>query len=513
MRRARRGDDPADPGSHGGEPWESFPEHARQDNRRGRPAWDDPPTPPPWAGKVEYHDAVVAQLHDPWEDDEPSTRPRQERRRPSTDIELKPPAEVEELRPPEQAGGGFLKKFGGPALWVFADQAVCSLSTFALAILVGRSVGEEAFGAFSIAFLVFTFLVGLSRSTVTDPMVVIYSKEDAAAQNVAVPKAIGLATLLGMAGALPTLLTGLFLGTSSVIGASLISLALVLPGLLQQDAWRFVFFMTGRPRPVAINDTIRTVLMFALVVWLHSNSVINSATMILVWGASAYIASALGAVQARRPAAFRGCLEWLGGHWKLSAQFGADFTISQGSFNGTNVALGPISSLATVGALNASRSLLGPLSMLFGGSTAMVLPAMSARSHRTLIGLAAAVSGLLSAVAAGWVLCLMMIPRSWGVALLDRNWAGAEATIPATGWAVIMVGAAVGPNLALKAREESARLLRITLVQAPLMALLGLSGAWVGGAVGASTGFAIAQSIGAALTWKVFVDVEREAVL
>jgi O-antigen/teichoic acid export membrane protein len=59
--------------------------------------------------------------------------------------------------------------------WGLADQAVCSLTNFALSILVARSVHPEDFGAFTLAFAVYLFVLGLSRALGTDPLAVRFS--------------------------------------------------------------------------------------------------------------------------------------------------------------------------------------------------------------------------------------------------------------------------------------------------------------------------------------------------
>lgn len=403
-----------------------------------------------------------------------------------------------------------MQRFGGRAFWTFVDQAVSSLTSAILAILVGRSVSESAFGAFSIAILVFTFAVGLSRAAVTDPMMVRFSGREELERRDAVAKAVGAATLFGILLALPTAAVGAVAGRDSQLGPVLLSLAVALPGLLQQDAWRFTFFMVGRTRSVAFNDGVRALLMFAMIGWLDRESRVAAPAMILAWGLSAYAAAALGWLQAWTVPAVRGIGAWMVGHRDLSFRLGADFAINQGAYNGTNMAVGPVSSLASVGALNASRTLLGPLSLLFAGSTAMILPILSKRTHRSLVRLATVCGVGLAGMAAVWTVFLILMPEQWGLFLLKDNWAGAFATVPGIGLALVLAGAAVGPNLALKARSQGSRLLRITFVQAPLLVVLGLGGAYWFGAVGASWGFAAAQSVGLILTWITFLRVERE---
>lgn len=405
--------------------------------------------------------------------------------------------------------GGLVARFGGTAAWTFVDQAISSLTTAILSIVIGRSVGPTDFGAFGIAFLVFTLLVGVSRAMITDPMAVLYAGRGRAEQAVATSHATALAAILGAAAGCLTVLVGLAFGHGTVLGGALICLGLGLPGLLQQDAWRYAFFMAGRPAPVAVNDAVRAVLLMALMWGVFARGLQAVPLMILVWALTAYVACGLGVLQARVAPRTRGAWAWFSGHRPLAVRLGADFAINQGAANGANMAVGPVSSLAAVGALNASRTLLGPLMLLFTGTTAVVLPAFSARSRNRLVTPVVGVSGVLAVAALAWTLVLVFLPETWGTWLLKDNWAGARTTILPTGIGAALIAFAVGPNLALKARALGGAVLRVTVVQAPLLVVLGLGGAAVGGAPGAAWGFAAAQAVGLTLTWLAYRGSER----
>lgn len=401
-----------------------------------------------------------------------------------------------------------MKRFAGAAFWTFFDQAVCSLGTAVLSILMGRSVAPREFGAFGIAFLVYTLMVGLSRAVVTDPMIVMYSGRAAPERRDAIGTATALAMGLGFAAGAVTASIGLVFGFDTTLGAALVVLGASLPGLLQQDAWRYAFFMSQDARTVAANDTLRTLVMGGLLAMYLTRDLATVPNFILAWGFSAYVGCFLGVLQSRIAPRTRGSAAWLAGHRDLAMRLGADFGINQGAANGAGMAVGPVSSLAAVGALNASRTLLGPLALLYSGTTAIVLPAMSARALQSLLRLAAWVSLVLSGTAVVWTLFLLVMPQAWGLWLLRDNWAGAHATILPTGLGSALIALAVGPNLGLKARSLGGAVLRVTAVQAPLLVVLGVGGAALGDAVGAAWGFAAAQAVGVTLTWRAFRSAE-----
>lgn len=72
-----------------------------------------------------------------------------------------------------------------------------------------------------------------------------------------------------------------------------------------------------------------------------------------------------------------------------------------------------------------------------------------------------------------------------------------------------MIAGSVGAALALKARSEARALLRVTLIQAPLLLVCGVFGGWLAGAKGAAVGFAAVQTLGCALTWAALLRSER----
>ena len=62
--------------------------------------------------------------------------------------------------------------------WGVADQAVSSLTNFAVSIYVVRTLGAAQFGAFSLAYVTYSFALSASRGLATDPLVVRFSGTD-----------------------------------------------------------------------------------------------------------------------------------------------------------------------------------------------------------------------------------------------------------------------------------------------------------------------------------------------
>ena len=401
----------------------------------------------------------------------------------------------------------------GRAAWTLADQALSSLTNFGLAILVAGSVSAAAFGAFSIALLTFSFVIGVNRATVSDPLMIRFSAAPPGELRDAVRRAAGAALVLGVGAGALCAAAGLAVHRDA--RTALVALGLALPGLLVQDTWRYGFFAAGRPAAATANDLVWTVVQFALVGVLLLTGHGSVLLFTLAWGGAALAAGVVGCLQlGTLPDPSRAARYWRESR-HLSARMGIDFVLNMGAVNLATYLVGAIVGLAGVGGLRAAQTLLGPLQLLFSGLSSFVLPVFSrraaagARIKRT----AATTAAVAGTLATAWVLVLLALPHPLGVALLGDSWDGARRVMLASGVVSISVAVAMGASLGLKALSRPDLLLRVTLVQAPLIVGLGAYGAVTSGTAGAAVGFAIAQAVGAALSWLGFTAAERPGPL
>src|SRR5213078_1807930 len=82
--------------------------------------------------------------------------------------------------------------------WGIADQAVSSLTNFAVTIYVARVLGATQFGAFSLAYVTYAFALNASRGLATDPLMVRFSGTDLPTWRRAVASCTGTATVVGL---------------------------------------------------------------------------------------------------------------------------------------------------------------------------------------------------------------------------------------------------------------------------------------------------------------------------
>ena len=99
--------------------------------------------------------------------------------------------------------------------WGVADQALSSLTNFAVGIYVARSLGTEEFGAFSLAFATYLIVRNASQGLASDPLVVRYSGAEVTSWRSAVAKSTGVATAIGLITGAGCVIVGVLLDGST----------------------------------------------------------------------------------------------------------------------------------------------------------------------------------------------------------------------------------------------------------------------------------------------------------
>ncbi|MGN6680622.1 MAG: hypothetical protein ACTHKL_22915, partial [Streptosporangiaceae bacterium] len=131
---------------------------------------------------------------------------------------------------------GVSRRFG----WGLADQAVSSLTNFAVSLYVAHSLGLVQFGAFSLAYVTYSFILNASRGLATDPLLVRFSGAERTAWRRAVGRCTGTAIAVGLVGGAGMLAVAMLLSGTARI--AFFAMGLTMPGLMLQDSWRYAFF-------------------------------------------------------------------------------------------------------------------------------------------------------------------------------------------------------------------------------------------------------------------------------
>jgi O-antigen/teichoic acid export membrane protein len=399
--------------------------------------------------------------------------------------------------------------------WGLADQAVSSLTNSALSIYIARELGAVAFGAFSLAYVTYSFVLNASRGLGTDPLVVRFSATDVKTWRRAVACSSGTALGVGIVAGVCSLGAAMLL--SGTARLAFLALGLTLPGLMLQDSWRYAFFAAGRGRLAFFNDSIWAFSMVPALIWLRKSGNANVFSFVLTWGAAACLAAAIGPLQARVIPRLSAIRAWVTRHKDLGARYLAENTSNSAANQLRTYGVGLILNLAAVGYVQASSTLMGPFMVVLMGISLVTVPEaarMLRRSTRALrlyciflgIGLAAA--------AMGWGLALMVaLPHGLGEWLLKGLWRPTYPLVmPVT---ISIAGACVvaGASAGLRALGASRRSLRSQIVMSIMYAVFGLAGAEYHGAVGTCEGVALAVWLAAGVWWWQLRNALREASL
>ncbi len=387
--------------------------------------------------------------------------------------------------------------------WVLADQALYSLTNFALTVLVARSVGVREFGAFSAIYLMTMFLVGITMALASEPLTVRFSAQAPGEVRTAAAAATGFSLVAGLL--LSALAVALRPAVDGPIGAALVPFAVVLPGILVQDGWRYAFFAAARPRAAFANDLVWAVTQLVgvgLVVLFHEVTV---SALVLAWGAGGTLAAAVGCVQAGTvPLPSEGA-GWLRAQGDLSFRYMGEFIATSGSTQLTTFFVGAFAGLSQLAVLRAGLVIFGPLAVVFYGLRSSLVPE-AVRLVRVAPGRLWRASKLASAaaatVAAGWGVAALLLPRRIGEALLGETWQLARSVLPAVAISKVAIGLTVGAFIALRGLALARQTFRLRLGVAVLSVGAGAVGGWVSGAQGAAWGLALANVIGAAAWWQ-----------
>jgi O-antigen/teichoic acid export membrane protein len=388
--------------------------------------------------------------------------------------------------------------------WGLADQAMSSLSNAAMSLYIARQLGATQFGAFSVAYVTYSFVLNASRGLATDPLLVRYSHVEHSQWKRAVQCCTGTATLVGVVMGCVALLVGAI--ATGTTRDAFIALGVSLPGLTLQDSWRYSFFALGKGGKAFANDTIWTVSLVAGLLLLRATHHETVFWFVLVWGITGNLAAAIGPLQARLLPRWDGAAEWLAKTRELGVRYLVENTAMSSSGQIRLYAVGFIAGLAAVGYIQEGTLMMGPFSVIFMGISLVTVPE-AARSLRKstrhlrryciLIGIA------LTLAALAWgVVLVVALPRGLGTLLLRKGeWESAYSIVP---WMVLsMMGATAiaGATAGLRALGAAKRSMRTNLISSGTYIVLGVTGAVIHGAHGSVEGTAAATWIGAALYW------------
>ena len=397
--------------------------------------------------------------------------------------------------------------------WGVADQAVSSVTNVAMVLYVAHSVGAAQFGAFSLGYVTYSFVLNASRGLTSDPLMVRFSGADLPTWRRAVANCSGTAAAVGLvAGACVLAVAALLSGT---VRFAFLGLGLTLPVLMLQDSWRFSFFAIGRGGQAFLNDLVWAVALLPALILLRAAHAQNVFWFVFAWGAAAGVAAAAGLLQARVAPKISGSREWLSRHRDLGFRYFAENTSNSFAGQLRTYGLGFIAGLAAVGYVQAASTLMGPVLIVYTGLSMVGIPEAARllrRSPQRLLLFCLLLSGGLAVTAIAWgAVLLAALPRGLGSLLLGSIWRPAYPLVLPYTLAMAGVCTWCGATAGLHALGAARRSLRAMVIASAAGVIGGLAGALDGGALGSVRGLALATWVGTVLWWWQLHAAMRES--
>ncbi len=386
--------------------------------------------------------------------------------------------------------------------WGLADQAVTSLVSFVVGIVVARSLGAVEFGAFSLAWVTYGLVVNISRGLATDPLAVRFSGVPQKLWKTAVASSSGMAIAVGLATGAICVAVGAAIGGRP--GAAFVALGMVLPGLMLQDSWRFAFFASGQGGKAFLSDITWAVALVPLL-YLAKHDGPSVTKFVLAWGAAGIFAALVSGLQARVvPRLFR-ARQWFRDHRDLGLRYLAENVTISGAYQLKMYGLGAFAGIAAVGTVRGAEMMLGPFFIVLSGIGLVAVPEaarMLRRSLRALRTFCLLLGSAQALAALAWGLALiLLLPHAWGHAVLGEVWDAAEPLLLPATLSVMFASFYTGASAGLRALGVARRSLRAQLWASAAYLIGGVGGGILNGALGSAWGAAAATFVGAIVWW------------
>ncbi len=389
--------------------------------------------------------------------------------------------------------------------WGFGDQALSSLTNFALGILIARSVSTDDLGAFGLALVTYWTALGVGRAITSQPLVIRYTGVPHATWREGTAAATGTMILVGIAGGIVSMIVGLLLG--GALGSAFLALGLFLPGLLLQDSWRFAFLAAGRGRSAFANDLVWAVALFPALGLVVSSGRAGILWAMLAWGGAATFAAIVGVAQSRVMPRPHRTVFWLRSQRDLASRYAGEAVTSLGMRQVGSYLLATIGGLVVIGTLRAGDLLLSPLNVVYQGIHLIGVPegvrALTTSAGR-LIRFAVGVSTGLAAIILGWGLLLSLLPGEIGQTVLKDAWAPARSVIVPLTLSLALAGVSTGAVIGLRVLAAAQRSLHVTIVGSIGALVGGVVGVILAGAQGVAWATVIASVFNVGLWWWQF---------
>jgi hypothetical protein len=394
--------------------------------------------------------------------------------------------------------------------WGVADQALSSLTNFALAVTVAHESAPQTFGLFALLFAAYCVVLGVCRAICCEPLTVRFSDTSRGVWRRGASLATGSALLIGLLSSIVCVAAGLCSGPR--YGGMIVVFGLAIPALLLQDTWRFAFSAAGRSRSSFMNDAVYTAVLFPLLLLLVLDHETGVSALVAAWGASALVAASFGIRQARLVPKPGRALTWWRLQSDLAPRYLVEFLALAGECQMVIFGIAIVTNLAGVAAIRGGLLLLGPLNIVLYAAMLSAVPEavrLLGSGKKTLEKACVLLSTALALMTMLWTAIILLLPSTLGQDLFGSVWTSARPVVLPLALGFAALGILMGAGVGLRALADAKRSLRARMVVSPIIMMAVLTGALTRGASGGAWGLAIGQGVAAVVFWGYFLSAAR----
>jgi hypothetical protein len=310
--------------------------------------------------------------------------------------------------------------------FTFADQAVSSASNVALTLFVAHNVGTTQFGAFTVIVGVYLIVTLVGRAIIGEPLLVKFPGAHCGQDQAgyAIVASLKLGSVLGVA----LVLAGL-LGPEE-LRLGLIVLGVTLPGLMTQDALRYIAFTRNRPKEALWNDVIWAILQLVLTWYMLHLGESSTADMVGAWSVAGLLAGLTSmALYKTYPRS--------GGRWfRTTRHLGSRYVVESVAATVTlqlvTIGVATFGGYGAAGALKLAQTVFGPINIVYAAARVALLSKLAcglshnARIFSTAVGASIAVATVPALVMLG----IWIAPDTLVTGALGTSGHQAEALFP-----------------------------------------------------------------------------------
>jgi hypothetical protein len=384
-----------------------------------------------------------------------------------------------------------------------ASQVIYGLSNFALFAVISALGSADVLGAASLVYLQALLWMALARAITSEPLLLLPDLLDRRREGsmngavaVAVWAALAAGGLTGLAVLVPSLRVGVPM-----------AFAVAVPAAVMHDFGRGVLLAERLPQRALQGDALWLVVQVIFTGLLAAAGALTVATAVLAWGAGALVSSSFNLLPSHIRPTSTDAGRFLAEVRGLVPALAGASTVTFVSRNVTYYLIGFVGGVVVLGDLRRSLLVYAPLTALYLGVTASLVPWLA--RHRTDTGrqvlrLSLAFAGF----SALWAIAATAL-TSAGIPWVSDVIGDDSAVTALLGAALVAQGVATSAVTGLRVLGRPH--LQTTVVSASLvvMGLLAIVFTSSGGAKGGAAALAVGNSLEAVLGMSAFMWIRR----